>query len=54
MYSIPDRMMPGFFISPRMQAPANMFPVEESSHPGTKIGKFRSIAASTQLFLGSI
>ncbi len=54
MYSMPVRTVWTFFTSPLMQWPAYMLPRVASSQPGTKMGRFRSQAASSQLFFGSI
>jgi hypothetical protein len=54
MYSMPVRTVWTFFTSPAMQWPAYMLPSVESSQPGTKIGRFFSAAASSQLSFGSI
>ena len=54
MYSMPVRTVCTFLTSPAMQCAAKMLPSVESSQPGTKIGRFFSAAASSQLSFGSI
>ncbi len=54
MYSMPVRTVWTFFTSPVITCPEYMLPRVESSHPGTNIGRFFSIAASIQEFFGSI
>jgi hypothetical protein len=54
MYSIPDFTTWGLFTFPFRQCEAKMFAEVLSSHPGTKIGRFFSQAATSQLSAGSI
>ena len=54
MYSMPVRTVCTFFDVARDAVAAKMLPSVESSQPGTKIGRFRSAAASSQLSFGSI
>ena len=54
MYSMPVRTVWTFFTSPVKTWPAYMLPSVASSQPGTNIGRFFSIAASSHEFFGSI
>ena len=54
MYSTPDRTTDELEIFSIMHEAANMLPRVESSHPGTKIGRFFSAAARSQECAGSI
>ena len=54
MYSIPVRTVWTLPIVPLRQCDAKMFPLVESSQPGTKIGRSRSAAARSQESAGSI
>ena len=54
MYSMPPRTVVGFLISPAMQKAVYTLPSEESSQPGTKIGKSFSAAATNHECFGSI
>jgi hypothetical protein len=54
MYSMPVFTVWTFSTSPVMTCPANIFPIVESSQPGTTIGRFFSIAACIHESFSSI
>src|SRR5438445_12344534 len=53
MYSMPVRTVCTFFTSPEMTWPAYMLPSVASSQPGTHMGRFFSVEARINEFLGS-